>query len=121
MENPPDATGAKSPGQQAVHYAPRGPAYRFESSQLPDALRWASRVGAARPAFMVIRQGLPAGNFGCEMPGEAAEYAARFYAVLRELDARGPAAILIELPPATPDFEAVRDRIMRATKPMPCS
>jgi L-threonylcarbamoyladenylate synthase len=43
-------------------------------------------------------------------------YARHLYEVLRELDAMDLAAIFIELPPNEPQWTAVRDRIIRATK-----
>jgi L-threonylcarbamoyladenylate synthase len=48
------------------------------------------------------------------MPADAAGYAASLYAVLHDLDARGLDRILIELPPDTDDWLAVRDRLTRA-------
>ena len=49
------------------------------------------------------------------MPNDPQEYARRFYAALRDLDARGVDEILIELPPDEPQWRAVRDRIIRAS------
>ncbi len=50
------------------------------------------------------------------MPRDATEYARRFYAVLRNLDARGLNTIYIEMPPDESQWAAVRDRIRRATR-----
>jgi L-threonylcarbamoyladenylate synthase len=49
------------------------------------------------------------------MPREPKAYAQRLYAALRELDAAGCAAMLIEAPPDTPEWLAVTDRLARAT------
>jgi L-threonylcarbamoyladenylate synthase len=49
------------------------------------------------------------------MPKEPAAYAQRLYAALRELDGAGCGAILIESPPETVEWTAVRDRLTRAT------
>jgi L-threonylcarbamoyladenylate synthase len=49
------------------------------------------------------------------MPRDASAYAQRLYAALRELDSAGCEAILIETPPETPEWAAVRDRLKRAT------
>ena len=54
-----------------------------------------------------------------ELSPDTAEYARRFYARLRELDQSGTTAIYIEMPPDTPEWAAVRDRITRATQPLP--
>jgi L-threonylcarbamoyladenylate synthase len=36
------------------------------------------------------------------------------FGVLRDLDARGVTQIWVQLPPDTPDWEGVRDRLQRA-------
>jgi L-threonylcarbamoyladenylate synthase len=51
------------------------------------------------------------------MPSDAAEYASQLYRVLHELDARGYDWIAVEVPPDTPEWEAVRDRLQRAATP----
>ena len=87
---------AASPGQQEKHYAPRTPAFRFESADR-------ARVNGAI----------------LNVDGDAATYARTFYARLRELDSAAPPAIYIEMPPEDPQWTAVRDRIIRATQPLP--
>jgi L-threonylcarbamoyladenylate synthase len=114
---------AASPGQHAIHYAPQLPAYRFESGELSGV---SARLGAAGLGGMIllsigagsdaIRQ-LP-GIRVIEMPLSAEEYARALYAALRTADDRANAAILVEMPPDDPAWAAVRDRLMRATKPV---
>jgi L-threonylcarbamoyladenylate synthase len=106
------AEPAMSPGQQEVHYAPRTPAVRFETSQR-------GLIHPEQNGMMV----LGTGGFRqweeiVAMPRDAAEYARRFYAVLRDLDARGLNTIYIEMPPDESQWAAVRDRIRRATREM---
>ena len=48
------------------------------------------------------------------MPDQPVAYAQRLYAALHELDAHGYDWIAIDLPPDTPDWAAVRDRLKRA-------
>jgi L-threonylcarbamoyladenylate synthase len=48
------------------------------------------------------------------MPGEPAPYAEILYQRLHELDTEGCDWIAIELPPDTPEWAGVRDRILRA-------
>jgi len=50
------------------------------------------------------------------MPRDAAAYAELFYGKLHELDQHGYAWIAIELPPDTPEWAGVRDRITRAAR-----
>jgi L-threonylcarbamoyladenylate synthase len=88
-----------SPGQLAVHYAPRTPAFRFEPHER-------DRIDLTDAAII-------------EPTLDAETYARNFYARLRLLDAQQLRAIYIEMPPDTPIWAAVRDRIMRATKPLP--
>jgi L-threonylcarbamoyladenylate synthase len=90
------AVAAASPGQHEKHYAPRTPAYRFESTDR-------ARVNGAI----------------LEISADATAYARNFYARLRELDQSGAPTIYIEMPPDTPQWTAVRDRIARATQPLP--
>jgi L-threonylcarbamoyladenylate synthase len=55
------------------------------------------------------------------MPNDPPEYQRHLYAILRELDGMGLRAIYIEVPPDRPEWAAVRDRIIRATQPLPAS
>lgn len=85
-----------SPGQQQKHYAPRTPAFRFRPSQ---------------------RNALDLTNAAViEITLDPTTYARNFYARLRLLDTQNLTAIYIEMPPDTPEWLAVRDRIRRATR-----
>ena len=109
---------AESPGQHERHYAPRTPAVRFETSQrglihpeTPDG----------KPNGIMVVGGTDEGRkFGpiVAMSRVPEVYATNFYATLRELDDMGLAQIFIEMPPDRPAWEAVRDRIRRATRPL---
>jgi L-threonylcarbamoyladenylate synthase len=113
---------AASPGQQAVHYSPSTPAYRFVPSELERIIE---RVRARRDALVAVL--LIAGSSGFSdlrlattvrlMPADPAEYARELYATLRELDALGLDSIFIEMPPLEARWDAVRDRLTRATQP----
>jgi L-threonylcarbamoyladenylate synthase len=115
----PTSEAAASPGQHATHYAPRTPAFRFETSQRGLIH---PRAADGTPNGMVC-VGTMTGSIRkwgpiVAMPREPALYAHHFYAVLRELDAMGLREIFVEVPPARPEWEAVRDRIRRATRPL---
>lgn len=111
----PPSPGARleSPGQLAVHYAPRSPAVLF------DPHEWPSLAAAARGPIMVLGRTMTAienPHALIRMPAEAGPYAARLYAALREADAALPSLIAIERPPATgPIWDAIADRLARAT------
>lgn len=106
----------KSPGQQAVHYAPRAPAYRAETpAELARALEIKGVVVAA------IGRGsheLDQARSPCHVL-ETPEIAARsFYHLMRRCDALEPRAIIVVMPPDEPRWRAIRDRIERATRPL---
>lgn len=93
-----------SPGMHPKHYAPVTPLILVRDGELPQqgkgAYVWYSRPAAA------ARQ--------VQMPASAAAYAARLYEVLHSLDQEGWDWIAVELPPETPEWEGVRDRLLRA-------
>ncbi len=53
-------------------------------------------------------------DFWLRMPREPQAYAQRLYAALRELDSANCEQILVEAPPDTAEWAAVRDRLKRA-------
>jgi L-threonylcarbamoyladenylate synthase len=53
-------------------------------------------------------------EYWIRMPRDPQAYARKLYSALRELDGAGCGAILIETPPDTAEWDAVRDRITRA-------
>jgi L-threonylcarbamoyladenylate synthase len=108
----PEATGPlPSPGLLARHYAPRTPLELFA-----DVNALAVRADGTTAAVVMSD---PAGVAGTvvRMPSDAAGYAARLYTVLHELDALDRSRILVELPPDTDAWLAVRDRLTRAATP----
>jgi len=112
---------AMSPGQQLVHYAPRARAFRFDTQQY-DAIQQKLRETPAKPSALVVIGephiiGRLPSTRTVQMPSDAAEYAQRLYATLRELDLAGVETIWIEMPPPLPQWHAVRDRLLRATTP----
>jgi L-threonylcarbamoyladenylate synthase len=106
---------ASSPGQQEVHYAPAAQAIRFEKSQFLDIQKWIDEhEGEYHCGSITIESGK--GN----MPNDPRGYAQLLYSKLRELDCFYEVDIIfIEMPPDTPEWLAVRDRIFRATRPFP--
>ncbi len=89
---------AASPGQHVIHYAPVTPAFRFDP-------RDRDKIDPTDAAILPITL-------------DADRYAQQFYARLRMLDQQHLRAIYIELPPDHPDWQAIRDRILRATQPL---
>ena len=111
---------AASPGQHAVHYAPRTRAIRFDTPQ--RGLIQAEAPDGSPNGLIVVgtmRDRVKKWGPIVAMPQEPALYARHLYEVLRKLDGMGLAAIYVEMPPDTPEWAAVRDRLTRATSPMP--
>jgi L-threonylcarbamoyladenylate synthase len=115
---------AQSPGQQAVHYSPAAPAYRFAASELPKVAGWCAQHPDASVAVLVMEGSLDLSDLGDSrmkciiLPSKPEAYARRLYAALHEGDALGVAAIFIQMPPGGLEWGAVRDRITRATRVM---
>ena len=51
------------------------------------------------------------------IPKDPAGYAARIYDLLHELDGAGLDAVVVEMPPDSDEWLAVRDRLQRASYP----
>ncbi len=101
-----------SPGQMPIHYAPRTPAFRLELDE-----EWRDRPDLAGWAILLFGPG-PIGS-GREIRLESPDQAAhRLYDVLHDLDKQHLPGILAIMPPAQPEWRAVRDRLLRATRPM---
>lgn len=106
-----------SPGMLARHYAPRA---ALECLPPEEAIRHARalaeqglRVGLV--ALGAVADGdnpylLPVG-----MPGNATAYARRLYDTLHKLDAAAVDRIVVALPPDTEEWQAIHDRLRRAS------
>ena len=81
-------------------HTPRGAAVLLRWSTPNDTDRWPLR----------------AGDRVVTMPEAPAEYARALYAALHEADATGAAVVVIEQPPATDAWHAIRDRLARAAR-----
>lgn len=100
-----------SPGMMAKHYSPRTPVRLLAGVGIGEMVREASAAG--------IRVGtiLFGGDPAAGLPDSPREYAAAIYDRLHTLDAAGLDLILVQLPPDTPEWAAVRDRLTRAAAP----
>jgi L-threonylcarbamoyladenylate synthase len=110
----PDAAAPRVPGALDSHYAPRTPLELVAAAELPATL---AALRGKRLAVLA-RAEAPAGLKGVSWqraPREAAGYAHELYASLRRLDALGCAVILVEAPPAAPEWQGVNDRLRRAS------
>lgn len=110
-ESPPRAASApapRAPGQLASHYAPRTPLVLFA-----DRAALLSAAGD-HDALLTLGEPPSAARRGAALSADPQLAAADLYDLLHRLDALGGRRILAEMPPDTPDWAAVRDRLARA-------
>ena len=93
------------PGSTAQHYAPRTPLTLVPAGAL-EAAEAAARARGERTAILA-----------CPPDSDAAMYGRALYATLRALDDGRADRLLVEQVPATPEWDAVRDRLTRAAAP----
>lgn len=105
----------KASGTLESHYAPRAKVRLMAADEIVQRLQG---LGVHANNLAVWSRGvLPdtgAGVIWHQQSAQAATAAHDLFAVLRDLDARGVQQIWVELPPDTPEWEGVRDRLQRA-------
>jgi L-threonylcarbamoyladenylate synthase len=104
------AASPRHPGGMARHYAPRTPAQLVFSYELDKTIAQAK----GQVAVLAFSRPDERVDYWLRMPREPQAYAQRLYAALRELDTAGCERILIEAPPESAEWSAVRDRLRRA-------
>jgi len=100
----------KAPGQHLLHYSPRTPCLLFASTSA--MLPYAQTRPAA--AALLFGDATRVTDKDVYLPNDPALAAEQLYAALHTLDAAQAEVILIESPPATPEWDALRDRLQRA-------
>jgi L-threonylcarbamoyladenylate synthase len=95
-----------SPGMHARHYTPRTRLLLVKNGEVPEDGRgiYLQREHPPSRSDITIIQ----------MRSTATEYAAALYERLHHADAAGCDWIAVDLPPKTPDWEAIHDRLSRA-------
>jgi L-threonylcarbamoyladenylate synthase len=93
------------------HYAPRTPALLVP----PYALDAEIAKRGDTIAVLAFSRPDERVEYWIRMPRTPQAYAQRLYAALRELDTADCSAILVEAPPETAEWDAIRDRLSRAT------
>ena len=112
----PDAAAPRASGTLKAHYAPQTPLALVDRAIL-DALV----VGVGLPAGRCVIIGYTPRPLEMDpaltwqpVSADPSQYAHAIYSLMRELDGRGYAKILVEAPPRTPEWDAVNDRLGRA-------
>ena len=106
-----DISAVRHSGGMERHYAPKTPARLVPTHELDQEI---SKL-TARAAVLAFSRPDERVDFWLRMPRDPAAYAQKLYAALRELDSANCETILIEAPPAEPGWEAVLDRLTKAT------
>lgn len=106
----PTADSPRHSGGLERHYAPRTPARLVPAHALDKVIS----STANRIAVLAFSRPDERVDYWLRMPRDPAAYAQRLYAALRELDAAGCEAILVEAPPQAAEWAAVLDRLRRA-------
>ncbi|MEU8814284.1 L-threonylcarbamoyladenylate synthase [Actinoplanes sp. NPDC048796] len=102
-----DGTARPSPGMSRRHYAPRATLILAKDVRDVDRSELAGPIGV----LTYETADVPGAEI---LSADPAEYAADLYAALHRLDDAGVATILVQEPPQTEDWLAVRDRLTRA-------
>jgi L-threonylcarbamoyladenylate synthase len=112
---------ARSPGQMTKHYAPRTRLRLVDGNDLLEdsviAQQAGRRVGSVAFSRTDDSWEIATGERGqhISLPANPERAAALLYDALHRLDQSGLDLILVEVPPDTPEWAAVRDRLTRAS------
>jgi L-threonylcarbamoyladenylate synthase len=110
----------RSPGMLERHYAPRAKVVCISAEnrvlvqellQSNQRLGWL-RLAGTNPELQLSTESNK--TIILDMPADAAQYSARLYAALHELDDAGVDQIVVDLPPGGDAWLAVHDRLRRA-------
>jgi L-threonylcarbamoyladenylate synthase len=110
-----------SPGLSRRHYAPQAIVTLVPHDEMPTQLERLQREAQTDPhrriGVILCRTAFPreaAFAFRARLGDDPAQYAAALYDALHQADESGCERLYIELPPATPAWDAIHDRLRRA-------
>jgi L-threonylcarbamoyladenylate synthase len=106
---PPDSHAPRAPGTLEAHYAPQRPLRLVPPREL-------GLLNPSRCGVMSFRS-RPAGDASAawiRAPSDPERYGHDLYANLRALDSSECEEILVEEPPSSAEWSAIRDRLTRA-------
>lgn len=105
-----DQAAPRVSGSLDAHYAPHTPLALIDAGQCADTV--ATLAAKHRQVVsLCIHAEVPGAT---RMPADAEAYAHALYAQLRRLDQAGADLILVEQPPASPEWQGINDRLRRA-------
>jgi len=114
-----EAPAPRASGTLESHYAPHAKVRLMDAKALQTALDLLGKdIDAGKARIAVYARAIlrtPAAKvLYRRMPDDAGAAAQQLFAVLRDFDAQGVKLIWVETPPETPEWEGVRDRLIRA-------
>ena len=104
----------RASGTLESHYAPRAKVRLMSAADIAHKLQALGPHANNLGVWCAARPDAGAGVLWREQPASADEAAHALFSILRDLDARGVQQIWVQLPPDTPEWEGVRDRLQRA-------
>ena len=104
----------RASGTLESHYAPRAKVRLMSSAEIAHKLQALGPHANNLGLWSAERPGGGAGVLWRQQAATAEQAAHDLFSVLRDLDARGVTQIWVQLPPDTPEWEGVRDRLQRA-------
>jgi len=108
----------KSPGLLSHHYSPSKKLYLFAGQDVGQLLKLVWEKGWSPPLCALMTLSLQTGEAFSriiQMPATPKEYAKNLYKTLYVCEICQVSAIFVELPPDTPAWQGVRDRLLRAS------
>jgi L-threonylcarbamoyladenylate synthase len=115
MPSAPDAAAPRASGTLDAHYAPSTPVALVDSRDIDAVARQLLEAGKTMALMHYLST--PASSLALAslaLPAQAAGYAHDLYAALRTMDEAGANVIVVESPPAEPEWQGVNDRLRRA-------
>ena len=113
---------ARSPGRIGKHYSPRTPLRLVHGNDLLEDSIESEQAGLRVGSISFFREDAESseaiGSRGrhVSLPADPAHAAPLLYDTLFRLDQSGLGLILVEMPPDTPEWAAIRDRLTRAAE-----
>ncbi len=115
---PATADALLSPGQLDTHYAPRTRLVLAEAADIDGVMARAIESGKRAGVIALNAGDKPAdGLQRIALPNDPKAYAKDLYATLHKLDEQNLDVIVCELPPDTPEWAGIRNRLLRAGVP----
>lgn len=107
-----DELSRASPGMSPKHYAPQAKVRVVPMAKLAEAI-----TSSDAPVAVLLIGGAVLGTSATkvQMPAEPVAYGAVLYGEFHKMDDAGMKTIIVEEPPSAPGWEAVRDRLRRAS------